>query len=51
MPKEVAVTADGREFRAIVRIDTPGEAQYYRHGGIMQYVLRMLRDRGQNGKN
>jgi aconitate hydratase len=26
-----------------VRIDTPGEADYYRHGGIMQYVLRSLR--------
>ena len=42
MPNEVVVTADGREFRAIVRIDTPGEADYYRHGGIMQYVLRSL---------
>jgi aconitate hydratase len=28
------------EFDAVVRIDTPGEADYYRHGGIMQYVLR-----------
>jgi aconitate hydratase len=27
-----------------VRIDTPGEADYYRHGGIMQYVLRSLLD-------
>jgi aconitate hydratase len=26
----------------VVRIDTPGEAEYYRHGGIMQYVLRSL---------
>ncbi|MFZ0188502.1 MAG: aconitate hydratase AcnA [Streptosporangiaceae bacterium] len=42
MPNEVVVTADGREFRAVVRIDTPGEADYYRHGGIMQYVLRSL---------
>jgi aconitate hydratase len=42
VPHEVTVTADGREFRAIVRIDTPGEAEYYRHGGIMQYVLRSL---------
>jgi aconitate hydratase len=42
-PNEVVVTADGQEFRAVVRIDTPGEAQYYRHGGIMQYVLRSLR--------
>ena len=30
------------EFDAMVRIDTPGEADYYRHGGIMQYVLRSL---------
>jgi len=36
------VTADGKEFCAKVRIDTPGEADYYRHGGIMQYVLRSL---------
>jgi aconitate hydratase len=41
-PREVTVAADGREFRAVVRIDTPGEADYYRHGGIMQYVLRSL---------
>ncbi|HXW44120.1 MAG TPA: aconitate hydratase AcnA [Streptosporangiaceae bacterium] len=41
-PREVTVRADGREFRAIVRIDTPGEAEYFRHGGIMQYVLRSL---------
>ena len=32
------------EFRAVVRIDTPGESEYYRHGGILQYVLRSLRD-------
>ena len=42
VPREVTVLADGREFQAIVRIDTPGEAEYYRHGGIMQYVLRSL---------
>ncbi len=42
-PREVTVTADGKEFKAILRIDTPGEADYYRHGGIMQYVLRSLR--------
>jgi aconitate hydratase len=41
-PREVTVSADGKEFSAIVRIDTPGEADYYRHGGIMQYVLRSL---------
>jgi aconitate hydratase len=45
IPEEVTVTADGREFRAVVRIDTPGEAAYYRHGGIMQYVLRSLRSK------
>jgi aconitate hydratase len=42
-PREVTVTtADGKTFQAIVRIDTPGEAEYYRHGGIMPYVLRSL---------
>jgi aconitate hydratase len=41
-PSEVTVTADGKSFSAVVRIDTPGEADYYRHGGIMQYVLRSL---------
>ncbi len=41
-PREVTVTADGKEFTAVVRIDTPGEAAYYRHGGIMPYVLRSL---------
>ncbi len=41
-PREVTVKADGREFQAVVRIDTPGEADYYRNGGIMQYVLRNL---------
>ncbi len=45
VPREVTVRADGREFRATVRIDTPGEAEYYRHGGIMQYVLRSLLSR------
>ncbi|MHB1595139.1 MAG: aconitate hydratase AcnA [Streptosporangiaceae bacterium] len=44
--REVTVNADGMQFRAIVRIDTPGEADYYRHGGIMQYVLRSLRAGG-----
>ena len=41
-PAQVSVTADGKTFSAKVRIDTPGEADYYRHGGIMQYVLRSL---------
>jgi len=31
-------------FEAQVRIDTPGEAEYFRHGGILPYVLRQLRD-------
>jgi len=42
LPRHVVVQADGREFVALVRIDTPGEADYYRHGGIMQFVLRSL---------
>ena len=33
------------EFNAVVRIDTPGEAEYYRNGGILQYVLRNLMKR------
>ena len=40
VPREVVVTADGREFTATVRIDTDTEQAYYRHGGILQYVLR-----------
>jgi aconitate hydratase len=42
--REITVKADGLEFTATVRIDTPGEAEYYRHGGILQYVLRSLLD-------
>ncbi|QZA05917.1 aconitate hydratase AcnA [Mycolicibacter heraklionensis] len=46
-PKTVKVTAtkengDKVEFDAVVRIDTPGEADYYRNGGILQYVLRNM---------
>ncbi len=41
-PRTVKVTAGDTEFDAKVRIDTPGEANYYRNGGIMQYVLRSL---------
>ncbi len=46
-PRTVAVTAqkaDGSavSFDAVVRIDTPGEADYFRNGGILQYVLRQL---------
>jgi aconitate hydratase len=41
---EVTVRADDKEFRARVRLDTPREREYYRHGGILQYVLRRLLD-------
>lgn len=43
VPRTVQVSTDtGVEFDAVVRIDTPGEADYYRHGGILQYVLRRM---------
>jgi len=42
VPRTVSVQAGDTQFDAQVRIDTPGEADYYRHGGIMQYVLRSL---------
>ncbi len=42
IPHTVQVRAGDVEFDAVVRIDTPGEAAYYRHGGIMPYVLREL---------
>ena len=42
VPKELTVTAGEKSFSTTVRIDTPGEADYYRHGGIMQFVLRSL---------
>ncbi|HXQ44239.1 MAG TPA: aconitate hydratase AcnA [Acidimicrobiales bacterium] len=42
VPKEIAVRAGGVEFSARVRIDTPMEAEYFRHGGILPYVLRQL---------
>ena len=45
-PREVTVRAErngqGREFTATARIDTPAEASYFRHGGILRYVLRQL---------
>ena len=46
-PRTVRVRAQApggglKEFDAVVRIDTPGEADYYRNGGILQYVLRSL---------
>ena len=39
---EVTVRADGQEFRARLRLDTPREREYLRHGGILRYVLRRL---------
>ncbi|NNJ10371.1 aconitate hydratase AcnA [Chloroflexales bacterium ZM16-3] len=40
--RELTVRAGSIEFKALVRIDTPQEIQYYIHGGILQYVLRQL---------
>jgi aconitate hydratase len=40
IPRELTVRAGEKEFTVDVRIDTPKEAEYYRHGGILQYVLR-----------
>jgi len=42
LPREVEVRADARSFRAKVRIDTPTEEAYYRHGGVLLFVLRQL---------
>jgi aconitate hydratase len=42
IPRELTVHADDREFRVVVRIDTPKEQRYYQHGGILQFVLRSL---------
>jgi aconitate hydratase len=42
-PREITVRAGDTEFQARVRIDTPKEADYFRHGGILPYVLRQLR--------
>jgi aconitate hydratase len=49
LPRTLAVKAtadDGTvtEFEVVLRIDTPKEAEYYRHGGILLYVLRQLRN-------
>jgi aconitate hydratase len=40
--REVTVRADDKEFRARVRLDTPREREYLRHGGILPFVLRRL---------
>jgi aconitate hydratase len=42
LPRELTVKTDDKEFTVVVRIDTPGEQAYYRHGGIMPFVLRSL---------
>jgi aconitate hydratase len=42
VPRELTVTADDKEFRVVARIDTPKEQRYFRHGGILQFVLREL---------
>jgi aconitate hydratase len=42
LPREMSVRADEQEFAVTVRIDTPREEEYFRHGGILQYVLRQL---------
>ena len=45
MKSQLTVEADGTSFTTLVRIDTPMEAAYYRHGGILHYVVRQLADR------
>jgi aconitate hydratase len=42
VPRTLTVRADDKAFEVTVRIDTPGEQAYYRHGGIMPFVLRSL---------
>jgi aconitate hydratase len=42
IPREITVKADDKEFTVVVRIDTPKEQRYYKHGGILQFVLRQL---------
>ncbi|HWE12683.1 MAG TPA: aconitate hydratase [Solirubrobacteraceae bacterium] len=42
IPRKLPVTAGDKEFEVTVRIDTPKEQRYFRHGGILQYVLREL---------
>ncbi|MCU4184563.1 aconitate hydratase AcnA [Acidiferrimicrobium sp. IK] len=45
LPKKLSVTAGDKSFHVVLRIDTPKEAEYFRHGGILQYVLRQLKAR------
>jgi aconitate hydratase len=42
VPRQLTVDADGKQFEVTVRIDTPKEQRYFRHGGILQFVLREL---------
>jgi aconitate hydratase len=42
LPHKLTVNADDKAFEVTVRIDTPKEHRYFRHGGILQYVLREL---------
>jgi aconitate hydratase len=42
VPRKLTVKADDKQFEVTVRIDTPKEQRYFRHGGILQYVLRGL---------
>jgi aconitate hydratase len=45
LPQRLTVSASGKVFEVLLRVDTPVEAEYYRHGGILPYVLRQLRRR------
>jgi aconitate hydratase len=49
LPERLSVQADGKAFEVTLRIDTAVEADYYRHGGILPYVLRQLQARGAPG--
>ena len=40
--RELTVTADGRSFKVLLRVDTPGEAGYLCHGGILPFMVRAL---------
>jgi aconitate hydratase len=40
--RKVTVTTDDSEFEAVVRLDTPQEREYFRHGGILPFVVRRL---------
>ncbi len=45
LPEQLTVRAGGKTFGVVLRLDTPVEAEYYRHGGILPYVLRHLFER------